>query len=249
MPSDIYRWLARYYDHLFEFRRPFEEAREVIIGPLLPRIYTACDLCCGTGGLALSFASQGVRTFAVDLSPEMCRITRGKARAVGLPLKVICADMRKFALPEQVDLITCEFDAINHVPRKSDLARVLKCVAAALNPGGHFVFDANNRKAFELAWTNTWFADRDPVAVVMHSTHVPGTDKARSEVNWFVRQGKLYRRHQEHIEEVCWTHAEIVQALLEAGFDRLKTWDAAPFFNDELTRPGCRTFWRARKRP
>lgn len=249
MASDTYRWLARYYDHLFEFRRPFAEAREIILGPLLPRISSACDLCCGTGGLALSLASQGVRVFAVDLSPEMCRITRGKARALRLPLKVICADMRTFQLPEPVDLVTCEFDALNHVPRKSDLARVLKSVAAALNPGGHFVFDVNNRLAFETAWANTWFVDKDPVAIVMHSGHKPGADKAWCDVEWFVRQGKLWRRHREHVEEVCWTPAEIIQALHNAGFDRLKTWDAAPFFNDELTKPGCRTFWRARKRP
>lgn len=249
MPSDTYRWLARYYDHLFEFRRPFAEAREAILGPLLAKVSSACDLCCGTGGLALSFASQGIRAFAVDLSPDMCRITRAKARAVRLPLKVIRADMRAFALPEPVDLVTCEFDALNHVPRKSDLAKVLKSVAAALRPGGHFVFDVNNRLAFELAWSNTWFVDKDPVVMVMHSSHTPGADKASCDVEWFVRQGRVYRRHREHVEEVCWTHAEMVQALQDAGFDRLKTWDAAPFFNDKLTRPGCRTFWRARKRP
>jgi SAM-dependent methyltransferase len=248
MPSDTYRWLARYYDHLFEFRRPFTAARQLILGPLLPTISSACDLCCGTGGLALSFASQGLRTFAVDLSPEMCRITRRKARAARLPLKVICADMRAFQLPQPVDLVTCEFDALNHVPRKSDLARVLNSVAAALNPGGHFAFDVNNSAGFELAWANTWFVDKDPVAVVMHSTHKPGSGKACCDVDWFIRRGKLYRRFHEHIEEVCWTHAEIVQALHNAGFHQLKTWDAAPFFNDKLTRPGCRTFWRARKR-
>jgi SAM-dependent methyltransferase len=249
VPSDTYRWLARYYDHLFEFRRPFVEARETIVAPLLERVSSACDLCCGTGALALQFASQGIATCAVDLSAEMCRITRSKARAIRLPLKVIQADMRTFQLPQPVDLVTCEFDALNHVPRKSDLARVLKSVAAALNPGGHFVFDVNNRAGFELAWANTWFVDKDPVAVVMHSTHKPGTDRAACDVDWFIRQGRVYRRVREHIEEVCWTHAEMVEALQTAGFDRLKTWDAAPFFNDQLTRPGCRTFWRARKRP
>jgi SAM-dependent methyltransferase len=249
VPSDTYRWLAKYYDHLFEFRRPFAAARKVIIGPLLPNVESACDLACGTGTLAILLAKRGIRTFAVDLSPEMCRITREKARRAALPIRVLRADMRDFSLPEPVDLITSEFDALNHVPRKSDLRRVLTSVAAALQPGGHFVFDVNNRLSFERVWPNTWLIDKDPVAMVMHGGHKRGTDKAWSDVEWFVRSGRSWKRHHEHVEEVCWSAAEIRRELARAGFDRVRRWDAAPFFNDVFTRPGCRTFWRARKAP
>jgi SAM-dependent methyltransferase len=124
MPSDVYHWLAKYYDHLFEYRRSFDAAREVIVGPILRRANSACDLGCGTGTTALLFASRGLKTFAVDLSPEMCRAARRKAREARLPLKVVQADMRDFRLPQRVDLITCEFDALNHLPKKTDLRRV-----------------------------------------------------------------------------------------------------------------------------
>ena len=36
-------------------------------------------------------------------------------------------------------------------------------------------------------------------------------------------------------------------ALQTAGFDKIRSWDAAPFFEDAFTRPGYRTFWLARK--
>jgi SAM-dependent methyltransferase len=61
-------------------------------------------------------------------------------------------DMRNFRLPERGDLVLCEFDALNHVPRKEDLARVANSVSRALRPGGHFFFDVNNRLAFEKFW-------------------------------------------------------------------------------------------------
>jgi len=32
-----------------------------------------------------------------------------------------------------------------------------------------------------------------------------------------------------------------------AGFDRLRAFDAAQFFNDDMIRPGCRTTYLARK--
>jgi len=246
-PPEPYRWIAKYYDHLFEFRRPFDAAHDAIIHPLLNQVTSACDLCCGTGTTALNFANLGMAAYAVDLSPEMCRQARAKARKTGLPLKVIQADMRGFQLPHPVDLLTCEFDALNHVPRKQDLKRVLRSVFQALNPGGHFVFDVNNVRAFEQIWNRTWVVDKDPVMMIMRSSHKPGAHKATAEVDWFVRHGKAWKRHHERVDEVCWEPVEIRDALTQAGFERLRTWDAARFFRDELTRPGCRTFWRARK--
>jgi SAM-dependent methyltransferase len=248
MASDTYKWLAKYYDHLFEFRRPFDSARRTIIDPVLPGLGSACDLACGTGVMALRLARRGLTTFAVDLSPEMCRITRQKSRLAALPIKVICADMRDFRLPQPVDLITCMFDAVNHIPRKADLRRVAKAAARALTPGGYFVFDLNNRLAFERIWALPWFIEKEPVAMIMHGGHKRGSDRAWTDVEWFVRAGRNWRRYHEHVEEICWTPAEVREALAAAGFGSIRSWDAAPFFEDALTRPGNRTFWRARKK-
>src|SRR4051794_16017862 len=136
MSSDTYRWLAKYYDHLFEFRRPFESARKRIVDPLLPRIESACDLGCGTGTFAVLLARRGIVRSAVNFSPDLCRPPRKKAGGAAVSLKVIQADMRDFQLPQPVNLITCEFDALNHVPAKRDLRRVLRSVRKALLPGG-----------------------------------------------------------------------------------------------------------------
>jgi hypothetical protein len=66
--------------------------------------------------------SRQLPTIAVDLSPIMCRLVREKARRAGEVLRVLCADMRSFRLPERVDLITCEGDAINHVELRNCLS-------------------------------------------------------------------------------------------------------------------------------
>jgi SAM-dependent methyltransferase len=248
MPPRPYQWIAQYYDHLFEFRRPFDRAHEAIIYPLLANVSSACDLCCGTGATLLNFANLGITAFGIDLSPEMCRQTRAKARQMGLPVTVIEADMRRFRLPHPVDLITCEFDALNHVARKQDLHRVLACAARALNPGGYFIFDVNNRSSFARTWNRTWHVDKDPVFLVMAGTHKPGADEAVIDLTWFVRHGASWRRHQERVREVCWSATEIREALTAAGFHQIRSFDAAPFFNDDFTPRGARTFYRARRR-
>jgi len=231
-------------------RVPLERARERLLREILPGVGAACDLCCGTGITAMALAQKGIRTYAVDLSPLMCRTTREKARRAGLRVRVIQGDMRGFRLPEAVDLITCEFDALNHVPDKTDLPKVAAAVARALRPGGHFFFDVNNARGFERYWTTPFWLEKPGVVVVMRNGHSRGAERAWSDVEWFVREGRLWRRYGERVEEVCWDANEIRRTLEAAGFDRVQARDAAPFFKgDPYIKPGCRTFYLARKGP
>jgi len=142
MPSPLsnrpYRLLAQYYDPLFApYSAWSRRVRRRLLGDILPRVRSACDVCCGTGTTALEFASRGIKVYALDLSPTMCRLARAKARRAGAPVTVTRGDVRTFRLPQPVDLITCEFDAVNHVPQKSDLARVAQ---AGTCPGSGRLF-------------------------------------------------------------------------------------------------------------
>jgi SAM-dependent methyltransferase len=246
-----YRWLAEYYDRVFTAQHPWvETARREILGAILPGVESACDLACGTGTTALNLARRGIRMHAVDLSPGMCRAVRRRAREGGLPVRVRRADMRSFHLPRPVDLVLCELDALNHLPRKSDLDRVAAAVARALKPGGFFFFDVNNRLGFETYWKGSFWLEKPGLVLAMNNGNDARNDRAWSDCEWFVRQGRLWRRHRERVEEVCWSRAEITAALRANGFDRVRVWDSAPFMvgNPVVTR-GCRSHYLARKRP
>jgi len=248
-PTRPYHWLARYYDEIFGgFRGPLDAARERVLGRILPRVQTACDLACGTGTTALFMAQSGIRMYAVDQSPLMCRAAREKAGRAGVAVRVLRGDMRDFRIPEFVDLVLCEGDALNHVPRRADLRSVAEAVARALRPGGHFFFDVNNSRGFSRYWTGTVWFEKPGVVLVMRNSHNERAGRAWSEVEWFFRDGSRWRRRHEHVEEVCWEAAEIHRILQKAGFDRVRAWDAAPFFKGiPIIGPGCRTVWLARK--
>jgi SAM-dependent methyltransferase len=158
--------------------------------------------------------------YGVDLSPTMRRLAREKSRLLGLPLRVVDGDMRDFRLPEPVDLVLCEFDALNHVEEKGDLALVGRAVSRALRPGGHFYFDVNNRLAFETIWPGTWWIEKSGVALVMHGGYDSQRDRGWSNLEWFLRDGSCWRRSRERIEQVAWTQAEMSATLRKAGFDR-----------------------------
>ena len=248
MADSPYKLLAVYYDRLFEpIRRPMVRARRKILGKILMRVEAACDLACGTGTTAVEFARSGIRTYGVDASPEMVRLARRKARSEAVRVRVLLADMRSFRLPEQVDLVTCEFDALNHVPRRSDLDRVARAVARALRPGGWFFFDVNNRAAFEKVWTGTWRQELPGVVLVMHGGYERRRGKGWSNAEWFIRRGKCWRRSTERVEQVAWTSAEIRRTLQRAGFKTVRQWDQAPFVREWKIQRGFRTIYLARK--
>lgn len=244
-----YHWLAQYYDDFFsQLRSPLDTARERLLRRILPEVGVACDLACGTGITAVSFARKGIRTYALDLSPQMCRLTREKVRRAKVRVKVLQADMRSFKLPERVNLVTCEGDALNHIPERKDLRSVARCVARALRPGGYFFFNINTPIGFRKYWTGNFCVERPGVFMVMRSSHSADALKAWSDIDLFVRQGTSWQRRRERIEEVCWTRDEIRHTLLMAGFDQLRAWDAAPFFRDNsMISPGCYTIYLARK--
>lgn len=249
MSHPPYRQLAQYYDQFFtDHVAVYRRARRTILGPLLSGIRAACDLACGTGTAAIDLAGLGLQVFAVDFSPIMCRLTRAKARRAGASVTVLRADMRTFRLPRAVDLVTCEFDTVNHVPRKSGLARVARSVARALRPGGYFFFDVNNRLHLEKNWPSLWWAERPGVVMVMRGSYDRRRAKGCEDIEWFVRQGARWRRFRERVEEVWWTPGEIRSVLRAAGFSGIRAWDAAVFAGgDRRLRRGCRTFYLARK--
>ena len=131
---------------------------------------------------------------AIAMNPDRPRLSLAKALRAKIRVRVLKGDMRTFRLPEPVDLVTCEFDALNHVPRKTDLKRVARAVGRALKPGGYFYFDVNNRMAFELIWPGTWWTEKPGVVLIMRGGYDSRRDRGWTDAEWFVRNGRLWRR-------------------------------------------------------
>ncbi|WP_181164440.1 class I SAM-dependent DNA methyltransferase [Amaricoccus solimangrovi] len=97
------------------------------------------DIGCGTG-LFLSYLSRfGGALIGVDRSPSMLRLAAKRLR--GTPARLLRMDMRRLALPEPVETLSCTFDTINYLLSPSDLAATIRGFARNLLPGGTLVFD------------------------------------------------------------------------------------------------------------
>jgi SAM-dependent methyltransferase len=104
------------------------------------RFRDALDLGCGTGLFCRYLAVRWrVPAAGVDLSPHMLRIAARNCR--GLPVTLLRGDIARLRLPFQTDLVSCNFDTLNHLTRPGDARAAIARAAAHLRPGGAFFFD------------------------------------------------------------------------------------------------------------
>jgi SAM-dependent methyltransferase len=97
------------------------------------------ELAAGPAEHALELARRGLRATALDWSPAMCAWAAGQARAAGLDLEVVQADMRDFSVGGRFDLAITMLNSLCHLFTLDDLLAHLRAVAAHLDPGALYI--------------------------------------------------------------------------------------------------------------
>ncbi len=137
-----YSYLAAAYDHaigLDAFQRT-RRAFETLVRRYGLGFSSAADVGCGTGLFACYLNRRwGVVVFAVDRSEEMLAVATRNCREANV--RFLKQDIRCLQLPGPVDLITANFDTLNHLVGDGDLGKAFQSVRKNLRPGGHFIFD------------------------------------------------------------------------------------------------------------
>jgi len=132
-----------YYDYEFKDRR--EDVRYYGDHYLEVEEGWALEIGVGTGRIAAPAVRRGARVFGLDLHQGM--LDAAEQRRLALPkakrdnLRLQQGDMRSFELGELFPLITCPFNALQHMYETEDIERALAQIKAHLAPGGLFVFD------------------------------------------------------------------------------------------------------------
>jgi len=126
------------------------------------------ELAVGSGRVAVPVArATGRSVIGIDTSAAMLDQARTNARAANVQLELREGDMRDLAVSEPAALIYCPFRALLHLPTWADRRRTFERVAASLQPGGRFAWNA--------------FAFDHTVAASLDATHqdepVPHTNR------------------------------------------------------------------------
>ncbi|HSP55475.1 MAG TPA: class I SAM-dependent methyltransferase [Dehalococcoidia bacterium] len=111
---------------------------------LLPKGGRALDVAMGTGRNAVYLASLGFEVTGVEISEEACGLTLEAARAAGVPIEAVCADLESWGPPAEAFDVVINFNYL-HRP-------LCPLLAAALKPGGVLVFETFTTEQRQFGW-------------------------------------------------------------------------------------------------
>lgn len=214
--SQQYSNLAGYYDLLndsVDYDKWYEFINSILKkNSFSPR--SVVDLACGTGQMALRFARDGVETIAIDLSHEMLSIAKSKADAQKLDILFLNQDMADFELYGTVDLIVCCLDSINYLLSPVDVESCFARVKNYLNNGGYFIFDINSEYKFQNIYAdNSYIYENENLFCTWQNYYKRSTKICDFYLDFFVKQGGLYKRFSETQRERCYTLRQILKYL------------------------------------
>ncbi|WP_250563205.1 class I SAM-dependent methyltransferase [Sphaerisporangium fuscum] len=144
------RWNARAYDSSFGYVSAQGEPLIELLDPCPGE--RILDLGCGTGVLTAEIAARGAVVTGLDGSPTMVEA----ARVQHPGLTFVIGDAAGFSVTEPYDAVFSNA-ALHWMARDPDA--VIRCVRAALAPGGRFVAElggAGNCAALTSAMLTAW---------------------------------------------------------------------------------------------
>ncbi|KAF2959095.1 class I SAM-dependent methyltransferase [Thermotoga sp. 38H-to] len=180
------------------------------------------DVACGEGTFAVEIAKQGFKVVGVDLSSEMLKFARERAKEESVPVIFLKRDMRELDFHEEFDIVTCWFDSLNYLLDYKDLKKTFERVHEALKTGGTFLFDMNT--VYGLLMAN----HQGPVYIQQDGKDIFEVqtiefDLEESIATFYVtvferKEEGLWERFDEIHRERGYRVKEIASALSETGF-------------------------------
>ena len=192
------------------------------------------DLGCGTGILCEILHQSGIVASGMDFSSGMIDI----AKQGNPQIHYEVADMITYRPQKQFDLVTCTGDALNHIGKLEDVAKILHNVYAYTAPGGYFVFDILNEN--EVSTSEPFEMDFDAHTRVWFQMTRPGENQVNLKIR--VYEDDQFR-FEENIRETVHDPAAICELLKKAGFVDISCSDRLLADN----HPGTTWFVIARK--
>jgi SAM-dependent methyltransferase len=186
----------------------------------------------GTGRLAFCLAAIGIDVVGIDSSAAMLRALDRKREQVGelsSRVRVIAADMRRFALRQRFPLAIIAFRTFLYLLTRADQRKALRAVRRHLAPGGQLImsFFLPPRELIERGRTEpqemTRFAAPDgdgEVVAIDWAEFQPGGQRVISHITfeWRDERGRTVKRLERELVARYLYPDEVAPLLEGAGY-------------------------------
>lgn len=183
------------------------------------------DLACGTGNLTIPLARRGYDMIGIDKSADMLSVARGKCN--DNKILFLNQDMTAPDLYGTTDAFLCMLDGINYCLNSRALLNMFKRIKTCfLNPGGVFVFDISSvHKLKKIIGNNTFVHNDEKIFYSWENRFYKKLRLSDMYLNFFVKEGTLYRRFSERHLQRAYSAEELTEILKESGFSKITVYD------------------------
>lgn len=190
------------------------------------------DAACGTGNITIPLAMKGYKMWGLDLSGDMLSIAESKARALKQKIKFLNQDMQNININETFDCVLCMCDGVNYILEEAGLRKFFKAAYERLNKTGIFIFDISSyNKLHYILGNNTFYDEKNNIHYVWNNIYNEEFDTVDMDLMFFVPEGSLYRRFDEHHVQKAYKNEMLIKLLLGTGFSKVETFDSFSFEN------------------
>ena len=185
------------------------------------------DIACGEGTFAVEMAKRGFQVVGVDISEEMLKFAKEKAKNENVNVEFICGDMRSLDFNEEFGLVTCWFDSLNYLLTLKDLEKAFAGVYKALKKDGLFIFDMNTKYGLAVGWARYSChieQETEDILEIHQTSYDFETDIATMRVIGLIKNGETWVKIDEEHKEKAYTLREIRECLKRVGFKELACW-------------------------
>jgi SAM-dependent methyltransferase len=194
------------------------------------RPFRSLDLCCGTGifleQITKDFPVEG---YGIDLSKGQLDIAQ--QRLAGRKVTLRIGDVTQTEFPADLDLVTMNMDALNHLTSPTQWDIVFEKTFAALKRGGLFSFDINLPKRLLNDWNNIEYVGKPHVHYIQLAEKPEPKDGfiwRRTPMVVFKQQDNgLFAIHRAVIRQMAVPLDKVDTMLKERGFQKVY-WQYAP---------------------
>lgn len=225
----MYKKIAKFYDRLGWSKFPLNlwDQMKIYFNKENFNPTSHLDIACGTGALSIKAASEGISSEGLDISIDMINIAKENAKSKNLEINFYHADMRNLNLSKKYDLVTCTYDAINHLLTIDEWKKTFFNVKGHLKDNGIFIFDCNTQKALRERW-NSIHINKDIEGNYLIQKAIHNEDKGMSTASFTVfikEENGLYDSFEDTFTEIAFPSSQIMSILREVGFNNITITD------------------------
>ena len=204
------------------------------------------DVGCGSGGFSLQFAKKEIEVIGADISEGMLVRAREKAEKEKLNVLFLNQSAADLDLYGTVDGAVCFMDTVNHIIDSKELQKSFNKISLFLEKDRLFIFDVNTiYKHQEILGDNAFVFESDNLYCVWQNFYNKRSKLTDIYLDFFETDGELYTRTTDEFSERAYTHNQLENMLLKAGFCI-----EAVYGEDTFKKPACnsqRNIYIARK--